>query len=247
MIQDIGTLIWKELREVFLNRGNMRGGLWSTLIYLGLLGVFMPIQTGRGWLSEPFLPLIWSWLPVLLALSVVTDAFAGERERHTLETLLASRLTDQTILFGKIAAAVVYAWGIGVAGFLLAAVTINVAFPEGGLIFYSLETFFIVLSLSFLATLLISVIGVMVSLRSETTRQAYQRVSIVLMALIFLPVLASQLLPADVVGRVMIRLSGLNLRTLLLGAIGVLLVVDAVLLGVAVKTFRRNELVMLIS
>ena len=36
---------------------------------------------------------MWMWFSLLLVINVVADSFAGERERHTLETLLASRLS----------------------------------------------------------------------------------------------------------------------------------------------------------
>ena len=37
---------------------------------------------------------------------MIADGIPGERERHTLETLLASRLSDRSILLGKVMAAV---------------------------------------------------------------------------------------------------------------------------------------------
>ena len=42
----------------------------------------------------------------------VPDPLPRERERHTLETLLASRLSDRAILLGKIGAAVGFEWVI---------------------------------------------------------------------------------------------------------------------------------------
>ena len=47
----------------------------------------------------------------MMVSSLVADSFAGERERHTLETLLASRLPDRAILAGKLLVPVAVAWG----------------------------------------------------------------------------------------------------------------------------------------
>lgn len=77
-----------------------------------------------------------------MTIGLVADAFAGERERHTLETLLATAFPDTSILLGKIAASVLYAWGIAFACSLLGVITINVVFPSGGLQFYNPGMFF---------------------------------------------------------------------------------------------------------
>ena len=53
-----------------------------------------------------------------MIISFIGDAIAGERERHTLETLLASRMPDRAILLGKVIAIVLYAWGMGVLSLL---------------------------------------------------------------------------------------------------------------------------------
>ena len=49
-----------------------------------------------------------------------------ERERHTLETLLSTRLSDHTILLGKIGATVSYAWGMTQIVLLIALVPVNI-------------------------------------------------------------------------------------------------------------------------
>ncbi|NMB88377.1 MAG: ABC-2 type transporter, partial [Chloroflexi bacterium] len=111
MFTDIVTIIHKEWKEIFIQRGSARSGWASVLVILGVVGVLMPLQSGREWLENPLLTVVWSWLPIFLTIHMVTDAIAGERERHTLETLLASRLSDLAIILGKLGAAVLYGWG----------------------------------------------------------------------------------------------------------------------------------------
>lgn len=60
--------------------------------------------------------------PVLI--TFIGDAIAGERERHTLETLLASRIGYRAILPGKLIVTVGYAWGMALVGLLLSLVVI---------------------------------------------------------------------------------------------------------------------------
>ncbi len=244
MLNEIFTIIGKEWKEIFLRRGSIRGGLMNLVIIFGVIGVLMPLQTGAVWLSNPLYLLVWSWLPVFMALGIVTDAFAGERERHTLETLLASRLSDRAILFGKIGAAVAYAWGIAVAGMLIAAVTVNAANPGEGLRFYPTGIFAAAFAISGLAALLFSTLGVLVSLRAETARQAYQRLSIWMIVLWLLPTLGLQFLPQDIQARLLGWLEGVNITAVILAVIGVLAIASAGLLAAAAGRFQRARLIL---
>ncbi len=244
MINDILTIIRKEWKEMFLRRGSYRGGLLNIAIILAVVGVIMPLQTGAEWLRNPILLIVWSWFPVFLALSMITDAFAGERERHTLETLLASRLSDRAILFGKIGAAVLYAWGLAVAGMLTAAVTVNIAHPVGHIQFYALPFFITAVVVSFLAASLFSSIGVLVSLRAETARQAYQRMSIVMIILWLLPTLGLQFLPESIKASINSGLQGINLNAVVFGVITVMVIANIILILVAMARFQRARLIL---
>jgi ABC-2 type transport system permease protein len=244
MFSDVLTIIHKELKEMFLRRGSYRSGLFNMVIILGLVGIMLPLQTGVEWLTNPLLIIVWSWLPVFMALSMVTDAFAGERERHTLETLLASRLSDRAILFGKIGASVSYAWGMSITGMLLAVVTINIAHPALGLQFYPLPLFGAAIVVSFLAGLLFSSLGVIVSLRAETARQAYQRMSVVMIVLWLLPTLGLQFLPDSAKSSLNSGLQGINITAILLAGIGVLVVSNIILILIAMARFQRARLIL---
>jgi ABC-2 type transport system permease protein len=244
MIGDISTIIWKEWKEVLLQRGSTRGGIFGILIILGLLGVFMPLQSGPEWLNNPLLVLIWSWLPIFLAINIVADAFAGERERHTLETLLASRLSDRAILLGKIGAAVMYAWGIAVSGMLLGAITINIANPQNGLLFYQGYTFPAGVVLSLLASTLVASLGLMVSLSAPTARAAYQRLSIIIIAIWLLPTVVLQFLPDALAAEIFGVLGTVNLGAVLGWGAAILLAADIVLIAVAMSRFRRARLIL---
>jgi ABC-2 type transport system permease protein len=244
MIGDISLIVWKEWKEVLLQRGSTRGGIFGMVIILGLLGILMPLQTGPEWLNNPILLLIWSWLPIFLAINIVADAFAGERERHTLETLLASRLSDREILLGKISAAVLYAWGIAVSGMLLGAITVNVANPSGGLQFYSGYTFPAGVVLSLLAATLVASVGVMISLNAPTARAAYQRLSVIIIVIWLVPTIVLQFMPDTLSREVIGFLESVNINTLLVWMAGLLLAADIALIFAAMRRFKRAKLIL---
>ena len=242
MLTDMWTIIRKDLKEVTVGRGTGRRGGWtSILVFVGLIGVFMPLQMGMEWLTNPVLPLMWSWIPVFLVVSVVTDSFAGERERNTLETLLASRLTDRAILFGKIGAAVLYGWGIGVVANFLGAITVNVLNWSGTPMFYQLWPYLSFLAASFLVSLLMGTLGVLVSLNAPTARAAYQRLSIVMLVVWFMPTIGLSVLPPHILAQIGDFFEGVNLTQLALGGLAFFLIADAVLVLIAMQRFQRAK------
>jgi ABC-2 type transport system permease protein len=244
MLTDIVTIIRKEWKESFQSRGNVRGGLVNLLIMVGVFGIVIPLQTGAEWFQVQILPIVWAWIPVFMTTWMVADAIAGERERHTLETLLASRLSDRAILAGKVAASVLYGFTIEVVNLLLAALTVNIAHPELGIQFYEPGFFFSLLGFSLLSCILLSALGVLVSLRSSTARQAYQRISIALMVVWVLPTIVLQFLPDSFKSSLNVTLTGINYGHLIGVASGVMFVLDALLLFIASKRFRRSDLVL---
>lgn len=86
MDSDFITVLQKELKEIALER-SIGGSGFRPLILVAVLGVFVPLRMG----PERFFSVSGLLAPTLFAAVVVTaviaDSFAGERERHTLETL----------------------------------------------------------------------------------------------------------------------------------------------------------------
>ncbi|MEW6243764.1 MAG: ABC transporter permease [Bacillota bacterium] len=196
MITDILTIAWKEWKEIFSQRGRL-GGVRAILIFVAVFGVFQPWQFGRSWVESPSGLAMWAWVPLFLVMGVIADSFAGERERHTLETLLASRLSDRAILLGKIAAAVGYALSVTLLSLAAGLVTVNVAHGRGEILMYSPATAGGILTVGFLGALLAAAIGVLVSLRAPTVRYAQQTLSIGMLVLVFGTAFGLQELPAE--------------------------------------------------
>ncbi|MCX7860917.1 MAG: ABC transporter permease subunit, partial [Chloroflexus sp.] len=233
MLTDIWTVMRKELQEAF-NLGD-RVGKFGILFMILSFGVLLPWQMGTSWVESPITLIYWSWVPLFLVNAVVADSFAGERERHTLETLLASRLPDQAILFGKLLAALVYGVGLTWISLLAGLVTINLTYGAGRFLFYPPLVALGVIGISLLSGGLAASAGVLVSLRAKTVQQATQVLSIAVMLLIFVPTFGLQALPAAWQERLWSIVSGWDVTQAVLVAIAVLAVINGALIAAALR------------
>jgi ABC-2 type transport system permease protein len=242
MTADFKAVVWKEWREVLLQHGSVKRWLLNMLLLVGVIGIFMPLQFGRTTVDSLFL-LFWIWMPLLNTITMVADSIAGERERHTLETLLASRLTDRAIILGKITVIVAQAWVLMLVSAALAVVTVNSLHREGELIFFPAPVAFGIIFLPLLASLLIAAIGVTASAHATTVRQAYQRMSIPLVAAVMIPSLAMSALPADMLASIYSPEFAQNsLGDIMLVVVLILLFLDVLMLALAFRSFRRPRL-----
>ncbi len=240
MLADIATVIWKEWKEFV----RQRSALLGMLIFLGVFGLFFPAQRGRAW-ADSQVPLVNSIiLPVMLVLSVVADSFAGERERHTLETLLASRLPDRAILIGKFTAVVVYAWGLTITGLALGLITVNVTHPGDGIALYPQSVTIGCFVFGLLGAGFAASAGILISLRSATVRQAAQTLSVGLMVLFFGVTTIGTALPRAWRERISDAAQDAGAARLVVFAAVVLIAIDLTLLGIAATRFRRSRLIL---
>lgn len=243
MIQDVLTVAVKELREIF-TFGDARGrGKFSLLILIGVFGIVFPLQSGREWVTSPMSIMVWGWMPFLWVSGIVADLFAGERERHTLEALLATRLSDQSILFGKLLAALAYGFTLTWVIMFASLITVNIGFGREGLLFYSIDLFAGALVFSLLISGLSACIGVLVSLRAGSVRQAQQAMSAG-MLVIFLPFLLIQFVPPawlEAIGKVVENVQPLQVAVWL--AL-ILLAVELILIAIARRLFQRSKLIL---
>lgn len=244
MITDTWTVMWKEWKELLLRPAGFRGGAAGLLIFIGVFGIFLPLQAGRSWVESPILLVSFAWMPLLLVTSVIADSFAGERERHTLETLLASRLSDRAILFGKIGAAVGYGWGLTLIVLLLGLLAVNIGSRQDGFLVYSPEIGVSAVILSLLMAGLASSTGVLVSLRASTVRQAQQSLSVPIMLLFLVPFFGSRMLPTDSKVELARLLASADVSMTIVLIAAVLAALNAVLLAVAMARFQRARLIL---
>jgi ABC-2 type transport system permease protein len=245
MNADFVTVLWKEWKEIVLERSAGGSGSYRPLLLLLVLGIFVPLRMGPEKFFSAAGLLIPTFFSAVVISAVIADSFAGERERHTLETLLASRLSDRAILFGKIAASVAYGWLISIACILVGMVTVNVANWHGQiLMFHDTASWLLLLSGPPLLGGVVATTGVLVSLHSATVRHAQQTLGVALGVVVLGTTFGSTSLPAAWkvwFGRIILTWSQTDL---VLAAIGVMLAIDLVLLAAGMARFQRSKLVL---
>ncbi|HEX6316767.1 MAG TPA: ABC transporter permease [Gemmatimonadaceae bacterium] len=242
MIGDVLTVArkeWLEFRDQLLRI--KRGGL-SAIIVLLMLGIVTPLQMGPLWLTSPLMLAYWPLLSSGMVSTLIADAFAGERERHTLETLLATRLSDTSILLGKVLAAILYGLLFTFANILVGIATLTIRHFGEGLQAPPLAHIGYMLLLVTLACATLAGIGVFISLRAATVRQAQQTLGIIMMVLFIGPVLFIQFLDSSARVTLAGRLTSLGTGRLVGWASGILLAASLILLAMGMARFKRGKL-----
>jgi ABC-2 type transport system permease protein len=245
MIADIMTIMWKESKGL-LKQGKSRSkSILVLLTPVFMFGIILPIQLREEWLDTSWSLAIALFTPMILIAPTICEAFAGERERHTLETLLASRLPDRSILLGKIFISIVYGLGMTVFLLLMSLGVVNMLMWEGVFRFYSLKILLADLGFSVLFSGLMVTLGILISLRSATVQSAQQ----VLMMVVIIPIFGIQaivfLLPTFIpMENIREFLGKFDYNQILLIFLGVLLVTDISLLLAAMSRFKRSRLIL---
>lgn len=242
---DILTIVAKELKEFWKARGSLRARILSFLPLLVIFGIYFPLQQREMWVEAPFVPgLYFMWLPFVLAGGTTADSFAGERERHTLETLLATRLSDRDIFLGKVLAVVAYSLAVTWAAAGLAWITLNVTRKGGPFFWYTAAGLALIVVGGLLIALLVTAIGVLASLRAASVRAAAQWFSIMTLVVFIGGPLILQALPASVQQAIVGALETANLTAVGIAlALGVL-ALDIVLLAIGIARFQRTRLIL---
>lgn len=137
-----------------------------------------------GFLLAPLFLIV----PLMVSAVLAADAFAGEKERKTLEGLLHLPMTDRDLFVAKIIGAFIPALLVSWFGFLAFAVIANaVAWPVMHRIFVPTKLWFVMIVWVAPAVAMFG-LGVMVrvSARARTTQEATQLGGAVILPLIFL-------------------------------------------------------------
>jgi ABC-type Na+ efflux pump permease subunit len=171
-------------------------------------------------------------IPIMASSVLGSDSFAGERERKTIEALLATPISDSELFMGKVLVSFIPAMLVTFVSFGIYTVVVDAltySMFNGMLLLPNVN--FLIMILGVAPALALCSIGltVMISAKVKGFREA-QQISVVLL----LPVL----------GLVFAQVSGLLvLGPLVLAAlIGILAVVDVVIFYVGVQVFQREEI-----
>lgn len=246
MKEDLLTVVWKESKGLMRVRGSRRRALLTAIVPVLSIAVLMPITIGPDWLTTAFSMIASVIMPFLLIGMTISESFAGERERHTLDTLLASRLPDRAILFGKIGLAVAYGWIMSLVVVFVALIPVNILHWSGRIAFYRPIILVANVLISLLVSGAMSSLGVLISLRASTAQGAQQT----LMAVVLVPLLVVQVVPAIMLsvvpnGReILAQWLSVDLTTVVVVIVAVLAALNVGFLLAATARFQRSRLVL---
>jgi ABC-2 type transport system permease protein len=108
-MRDVLAILRKECLELAGERDTRRGGAIQLLVMTIVLGVVVPLRRAAQWdqwNASVVMPYVV--IATVLSAGVAADAFAGERERRTLATLLTTPTSEFDILLGKACAVVLF-------------------------------------------------------------------------------------------------------------------------------------------
>lgn len=188
-------------------------------------------------MSLYFLAPFFLIIPVMASSVIASDSFAGEKERKTIEALLATPISDSELFLGKMLVSFIPSMIVTVVSFLIYSTVVNVfsfTLFDGRLLLPNLM--WVVLIFGLAPTLALASIGltVMISARVKGVREAQQ-----ISAVLLIPILA--LIFGQIAGAV---LFGLITVGILVGAFAL---ADLLVFHVSVKIFRREEILSTLS
>lgn len=243
MIADIKTIMWKDSKGLLRRGDNRARTLLTVLTPVVLFGIVFPIQFREDWLTTGWSLVIAIITPFMLVAMAIPESFAGERERHTLETLFASRLPDRAILFGKLFIAIAFGWVSSLILLLFSLVVNNIVHWSGQIQIYEATVLLADVSISLLMSGMVASLGSLISLRAPTVQSAQQT----LMAVLLIPGLLLQVVvflvptffPTE---RVREFLSTIDYTMILYIILAALLAANVVFLLIALSRFKRAKM-----
>jgi len=144
------------------------------------------IELLLGYLFAP----LYLVVPLMMVSVIAADAFAGEKERRTLEALLYTPTSDAEVLLGKALAAYLPALAVAWGGFVVYVVVANAAaWPVMGRVFLPTVTWWVLASWVAPAVAALGLGStVLVSARVNSFQEAYQLGAVVVVPIVGLVV-----------------------------------------------------------
>ena len=230
-LSGIATVARKDTSEWLSDRDSRRGFVVQSAILIAMLGAFVPWTTPSIWSSPGEAALLYVVFPSLISSMLAADAFAGEKERRTLESLLATPLTDGELFLGKVIAAAGLSTADSIVTITVSFLTLLVrAHSKPAILPAGEQCAFLILG-AFGAALLISALAVAVSARVNVARSAQQIVQVIFLLLNGLVAL-------------LLKSYGAELTWQSAGIVcAALLVVGSILVGLSKLLFSRERLI----
>jgi ABC-2 type transport system permease protein len=171
-------------------------------------------------------------IPLMASSVIASDSFAGEKERKTIEALLATPISDGELFLGKMMVSFLPSMVVTIMSFVVYAAVFDVmayGILNGMLLFPNIDWMLLIFGLA--PTVALASIGltVIVSAKVKGFREA-QQISVVLL----IPVLA--LIFGQVTGAVIFG------PIVIVALISLFVLIDLVVFRAGVKLFRREEI-----
>lgn len=171
-------------------------------------------------------------IPLMASSVISSDSFAGEKERKTIEALLATPISDEELFLGKMLVSFVPSMIVTIISFMVYTTVFDVmalGIFNGMLLLPTIDWIMLIFGLA--PTVALTSIGltVMVSAKVKGFREA-QQISVVLL-IPFLALIVGQATGAIVFG-----------PPVILSLIGLFLLIDLAVFRAGVKLFRREEI-----
>lgn len=171
-------------------------------------------------------------IPLMASSVIASDSFAGEKERKTIEALLATPISDSELFLGKILVSFIPSMMVTVFSFLIYSTVVDVAsftILDGRLLLPNIEWIMLIFGVA--PTVALAGIGltVMISAKVKGFREA-QQISAILVIPILILVFA-QISGAIIFGPIMV------------GALIITFVaLDLLVFRIGIRVFRREEI-----
>lgn len=187
IVKDIFRVIKKEIIELKINRAFIAYYVYITIF----AGIIMPLFTEfnvEPWGVSTYLLNIICIVSVIISSTLISDSFAGEKERNTLETLISTPISVISLYLGKVFFSTIITMFIVLIAHicniiiytfvsLIQTGTIDIPFNEASYFIYFISTFSI--------TFFINCFGAILSINSKNIKSCN-----LLIMLITTPILA---------------------------------------------------------
>jgi ABC-2 type transport system permease protein len=245
-VNDVATVFRKEMWESFGNSKTRNQMLVSLVIVVLLADFVMPLLDREYELSMGRVLFFGAMFSIMTPLFSTADTVAGERERHTLETLLSSRLSDRSIVLGKLLAVLVLGLSIAAGMILQGLFVVSILFGRWDLLPQYLFFTPAVLVGSLIISIALSCVGLLVSMRSQTVQGAAQITSLLAMPVLLVFFLGPALFTVFLATRGSARFlpDDPTAVAVLIGSVALvgLIILDVILSIVAIAAFKRHRL-----
>jgi ABC-2 type transport system permease protein len=237
---------WEDIKSKFFSYHNLQAGIWPLFLFCAAFGVYEPLRLGPYWLRSPIMMFSISVLIPFIAIGFISPySFVGERKRGTLEPLLATPVSDQAILFGKIGIAVLYGWGVSLVNMLLGLGLINLFLANGKFLLYPLGIVVPTVLLSLFFSILVATIGTNSSFYAITILEAQRNLVMTLFIPMMLPAFfLGPFMPEEWKGIIVQITTQLGATNLLLILMVLLFMVDGIFMVIALTRFHRKLLML---